>query len=308
MDQTHASNHDRIQVVDDNLRYGFAQVPRPVLKAQGLTLKAKAVYIALLDYAWQAGSCFPGQQRLAEDLDVSIDTVQRALGELRSFGLVDWERQGLNRPNIYFILRLSDNPNLDLGSAGHTGDRKVRPQETAALRRQDTARRGTKHTQRTTPSRNISSNKRSLIYQAASEGIHVAGTDMTREQARGGPVVALGRLLPQPSSVPRPTVGDTDAVVDDRAIIAAYLDDFARALNDRAPRKSSLTRVLNLYRTAGVSREDFISVLYQAQSITAERRRSDPGVSNTMAYFFGVVADLLGRIGSDGPARNEHDL
>ena len=28
-----------------------------------LSIKAKFVYIALLDYAWQQGSCYPGQVR-----------------------------------------------------------------------------------------------------------------------------------------------------------------------------------------------------------------------------------------------------
>src|SRR5436853_444610 len=92
--------HDRIQIVDENLQRGFAQVPRPVLKAKGLSIKAKTVYILLLDYAWQDGSCFPGQPTMAEDLDVSIDSIQRALQELRAYRLVDWKQQGLNRPNV----------------------------------------------------------------------------------------------------------------------------------------------------------------------------------------------------------------
>src|SRR5690242_16079137 len=93
-----------IRIVDENLRQGFAQVPRPVLKAKGLSIKAKAVYILLLDYAWQQGSCFPGHDRLASDLDTSTDTIQRALTELKRYQLIDWKRQGLNRPNVYYVL------------------------------------------------------------------------------------------------------------------------------------------------------------------------------------------------------------
>src|SRR5215213_10666933 len=102
-DQPDQPQPDVVRVVDDNLRHGFAQVLRPVLRARGLSPKAKLVYAALLDYAWQAGSCFPGQQRLAADLDVSVDTVQRALQELKDFRLVDWERRGLTKPNVYAI-------------------------------------------------------------------------------------------------------------------------------------------------------------------------------------------------------------
>ncbi len=120
---TSPDSPDVVHVVDANLRHGFAQVPRPVLRAKGLSPKAKLVYASLLDYAWQAGSCFPGQQRLASDLDVSLDTVQRALQELRAFQLVDWERRGLTKPNIYAILRLSDCPHLDLGGSGNRNAR-----------------------------------------------------------------------------------------------------------------------------------------------------------------------------------------
>ena len=144
------SSTDIIEIVDDNLRDGFAQVPRLVMKAQGLSLKAKAVYMLLLDYAWQKGSCFPGHPTLAEDLDVSIDTVQRALQELRKWKLIDWKRQGLNRPNVYSILRVGDNPFL---VNDRTGNRKLRFQEAAGLRHQEAAKTGyeeypTKNTQR----------------------------------------------------------------------------------------------------------------------------------------------------------------
>src|SRR6266851_3582322 len=93
---------DTIEIVDENLRQGFAQVPRPILRARGLSIKAKLVYIALLDYAWQKGSCFPGHVALADDLDTSIDTVQRSLSELKGFGLIDWKRPGLNKTNVYY--------------------------------------------------------------------------------------------------------------------------------------------------------------------------------------------------------------
>src|SRR6266542_4273868 len=108
---------DIIEIVDENLRQGFAQVPRPVLRAKGLSVKAKLLYVALLDYAWQKGSCFPGHATLAADLDVSIDTVQRALGELKVFGLISWKRRGLNQPNVYYLLRLSDCPGLRVSEA-----------------------------------------------------------------------------------------------------------------------------------------------------------------------------------------------
>ncbi len=132
-----------IRIVDENLRYGFAQIPRPVLRAKGLSLKAKVVYTILLDYAWNNDFVFPGQPTMAAELDTSVDTVQRALQELKAYGLVDWKQQGLNKPNIYYILPLSRAKNVDLTDAGN---RKLRFPETAKSTLQETADSGTKDT------------------------------------------------------------------------------------------------------------------------------------------------------------------
>jgi hypothetical protein len=82
------STTDIIEIIDPNLRAGFAQVPRLVLRAKGLSNTAKLVYALLLDYAWQKGSCFPGQHQLAEDLDTTERTIRRALDELKQYGLI----------------------------------------------------------------------------------------------------------------------------------------------------------------------------------------------------------------------------
>ena len=132
-----------IRIVDENLRQGFAQVPRPVLRAKGLSVKAKIVYIALLDYAWQQGSCYPGQLRLAEDLDVSVDTVQRALTELKRCKLINWKRRGLNQPNVYDLLPLAECP---LFASSDAGNRNLRHPDTAGLRHPETADSGSNNT------------------------------------------------------------------------------------------------------------------------------------------------------------------
>ena len=134
-----------IEIMDENLRQGFAQVPRPVLRAKGLSVKAKIVYIALLDYAWQQGSCYPGQVRLAEDLSISVDTVQRALAELKKYQLVDWKQRGLNQTNVYRLLPLGENPHL---FPADPENRNLRLPETAGLRFQETADSGTNNKQK----------------------------------------------------------------------------------------------------------------------------------------------------------------
>ncbi len=97
---------DKIEILDKTLKSGFAPTPRIVLRHPKLSRNSKTTYSLLLDYAWQSGSCFPGQQTLANDLGVSIRTIQRDLEELKNFGLIDWKQRGKNRTNIYYILPL----------------------------------------------------------------------------------------------------------------------------------------------------------------------------------------------------------
>jgi hypothetical protein len=92
-----------IQVLDKSLKDGFSAMPRIVLRAKGLSRNAKCLYSLLLDYAWQEGSCFPGQERLARDLNISVDTVRKDLNELKEYGLISWVQRGLNKTNIYYI-------------------------------------------------------------------------------------------------------------------------------------------------------------------------------------------------------------
>lgn len=98
--------NDKIEILDKTLKSGFAPTPRVVLRNPKLSRNSKTTYSLLLDYAWQTGSCFPGQQTLAKELGVSTRTIQRDLEELKAFGLIDWKQRGKNRTNIYYILPL----------------------------------------------------------------------------------------------------------------------------------------------------------------------------------------------------------
>jgi len=101
------SKQDKIEILDETLKGGFSATPRLVLRNPNLSRNSKTTYSLLLDYAWQTGSCFPGQQTLANDLGVSVRTVQRDLEELKNSGLIDWKQRGKNRTNIYYILPLN---------------------------------------------------------------------------------------------------------------------------------------------------------------------------------------------------------
>ncbi len=93
-----------IVILNEALKHGFTQLPNYVLKDKKLSFGARLTYAVLLSYAWQEDSCFPGQQRMAEDLGASDRSIRTFLGELKDRGYIDWKQQGLNKTNIYYIL------------------------------------------------------------------------------------------------------------------------------------------------------------------------------------------------------------
>src|SRR2546423_2075404 len=93
-----------IVILNDALKHGFTQLPNYVLKDKKLSFGARLTYAVLLSYAWQEESCFPGQERIAKDLSTSERSIRRFLVELKERGFLGWKQQGLNKPNIYYIL------------------------------------------------------------------------------------------------------------------------------------------------------------------------------------------------------------
>ncbi len=83
---------DRVIVENEMLRAGFAALPYMVLRDTRLSVGARLAYAVLLMYAWQEGSCFPGQQRMAHDLGVSARHLRRFLAELRDANYVSWRK------------------------------------------------------------------------------------------------------------------------------------------------------------------------------------------------------------------------
>ena len=83
--------------------HGFTQVPNFLFKNSGLTMGAIVVYAKFLSYAWHNDYCFPGQQRLADDLDMGIASINRFIKELEDSALIEIERRGQGKTNIYRI-------------------------------------------------------------------------------------------------------------------------------------------------------------------------------------------------------------
>lgn len=80
---------------------GFTMVPNHVLISKQLSPGAKLTYAMLLKYAWQNDFCFPGQERLANDMGVTDRSVRTYLHELEAQKFVGIKQRGLGKPNLY---------------------------------------------------------------------------------------------------------------------------------------------------------------------------------------------------------------
>ncbi len=91
---------------------------------------------------------------------------------------------------------------------------------------------------------------------------------------------------------------------EEREQLSAFLADFARELGDEAPLSSAITRVLNVFKAAGVPPERWGDHLYQArgktQEATAQIRKHASGEGsgirrkNKMPYFLATLEQLVG--------------
>ena len=84
-------------------RHGFTQVPNFLFVNSGLSMGAIVVYSKFLSYAWHNNFCFPGQQRLADDLGISIGSVNAYTKELEAAKLLEIVRRGQGKTNRYLL-------------------------------------------------------------------------------------------------------------------------------------------------------------------------------------------------------------
>lgn len=82
---------------------GFTQVPNFILRNSDFSAGAKVVYAMFLSYAWNNESCFPGQERLAQDIGMSRSRVTEFISELSRGGLVTIQRRGQGKTNVYIV-------------------------------------------------------------------------------------------------------------------------------------------------------------------------------------------------------------
>jgi biotin operon repressor len=82
---------------------GFTQVPNFILRDPKLSIGAKLTYAMFLSYAWQNDRCFPGQERLADDIGMARSSVTAFIGELESHGFIAIQRRGQGKTNLYTV-------------------------------------------------------------------------------------------------------------------------------------------------------------------------------------------------------------
>ena len=94
---------DRIKIRDPKMAQGFITLPNSVMDDHGISLGARLTYGFLLRYAWQKGSCFPGQVTLGKDMGVSERQVRRYLMELKDARWLVIKRVNKRLNNLYIL-------------------------------------------------------------------------------------------------------------------------------------------------------------------------------------------------------------
>src|SRR6266446_433861 len=78
---------------------GFTQVPNFLLRSNKLSAGDKLAFAMLLSYAWQNDYCFPGQERLGQDMGLHETNVRKHLKSLVAHGLLIITRRGQGKTN-----------------------------------------------------------------------------------------------------------------------------------------------------------------------------------------------------------------
>ncbi len=92
-----------LETTDPVVADGFTQVPNFILKNKNLTVGEKMTFAMFLSYTWNNDSCFPGQEKLADDIGVARRSVNTFVKGLEKKGFLTIQRRGLGKTNIYTL-------------------------------------------------------------------------------------------------------------------------------------------------------------------------------------------------------------
>jgi hypothetical protein len=96
------NDEQNIVVENELLRRGFTSIPNYIF-GMPISSNAKLIYMALLSYAWNNRSCYPGLAKLCSDVSLSDKPVTKAIEELTQAALLEVRRRGQGKTNIYII-------------------------------------------------------------------------------------------------------------------------------------------------------------------------------------------------------------
>lgn len=89
-------------------RKGFTIAPNVILTTDKLTPHEKTLYLLLRHYSRDDGECWPGQDRLADQVPCARPSLAPMLKKLASHGLIEIRRQGQGLPNLYRVPAITD--------------------------------------------------------------------------------------------------------------------------------------------------------------------------------------------------------
>jgi biotin operon repressor len=92
-----------LETQDPIVAEGFTQVPNFILKSKQLTVGEKMTFAMFLSYAWHNEQCFPGQEKLADDIGVTRQSVNTFVKGLEKKGFLAIHRRGQGKTNIYTL-------------------------------------------------------------------------------------------------------------------------------------------------------------------------------------------------------------
>lgn len=104
---------------------GFTLIPNAVLLDARLSIGARLLYGVLKSYAWQSDEVWPGQERVAAELGISVRSFREYGRELVAAGLVRTWRRGRGMTNIYVLLE----PSSDRQKTTHLDRQDSTPKE-----------------------------------------------------------------------------------------------------------------------------------------------------------------------------------
>jgi len=212
-----------IIIEDEVLRQGFTQLPNFLFQIRGLSHGAKLAYALILSYAWQGGYCFPGQETLARDLEVSTRSVIEYLKELQASGLIRIQRRGLGMTNIYHVLRYPPVPSVpetpsEVKKTAHQKMRSTSDQEVDApsdqdphpRTHQDVQRRSrkedaapTKHTPQNAEQQTQDAERAAVVARSQKGVMSVTTTRTTADRPEQAPSATPGASTSTPADLAR---------------------------------------------------------------------------------------------------------